>query len=297
MISNERHQREIEDQEVEEIKNWFKSSFDSYIKLGWLHRHIILVTAALAITVLTNFLIGNISLKIVNSIIRFTNYLEKQAGLFSPQILGNSILFSGLLASFVISVNFYRLKSYIKDLLFQIESANRLCFVDELTQLLNLRGMNNVLTKFRAKAKRSKGEIHLLFIDLNDLTGINDKFGHPGGNIALKEIARAIGKTIRTEDVAARYGGDEFYIIILYLNRNPDNINKTNEIKNRLQSNIAKIHAFSPLKEDPSKEDKIPVGASVGIHIMNYDTPTDEAIRQASADMYKSKPPKKSKYA
>lgn len=286
----------IQDEEVELIKHWFKNGLDSYVKLGWAYRHATLATISFVITAIINYFMGNISLKIVYTIAEFANFLEKTASRFSPQILGSTLLFSGLFIGINISINFYKWKSHFSDLVLQIEKYANLSQIDDLTQLLNLRGMKEVLIKFRAKAKRSNGEIHLLFIDLNDLTGINDKFGHPGGNIALVEIASAIKETIRIEDVAARYGGDEFYIILLYLDKDTENIQKTNEIRLRLKEKMSEIFVKCPLKNNPSVEERIPVNATIGIHVIDCNKPLVDEMRQASAEMYKLKPPKKSKY-
>lgn len=86
---------------------------------------------------------------------------------------------------------------------------------DGLTGLANYRDFLERLEREVLRASRSQRSFGLLLLDLDDLKGINDRLGHLAGNRALKRLARVMKENCRATDVAARYGGDEFAVILL----------------------------------------------------------------------------------
>ena len=85
---------------------------------------------------------------------------------------------------------------------------------DPLTGVLNRRVMETVLNREFRRAQRYKSALSLVFIDLDDFKMINDRFGHECGDALLKHVAGQLGAITRDSDVVARYGGDEFVIIL-----------------------------------------------------------------------------------
>jgi len=85
---------------------------------------------------------------------------------------------------------------------------------DPLTELLNRRGLQDVLTHEVARAHRSGSNLVVLLIDLDDFKKINDNQGHSAGDAVLKEIALRMKRSLRSTDYAARVGGDEFLILL-----------------------------------------------------------------------------------
>ncbi len=85
---------------------------------------------------------------------------------------------------------------------------------DGLTNLFNRNFFDEVLDRELARTRRHETELSVLFLDLDDFKVINDTYGHPAGDRVLKEVARIIMEEKRTEDVAARYGGEEMAIIL-----------------------------------------------------------------------------------
>jgi diguanylate cyclase (GGDEF)-like protein len=85
---------------------------------------------------------------------------------------------------------------------------------DGLTTLLNHRAFQTRLEEEVARAHRGAHPLALLMIDMDDFGTINNSYGHQVGDAALAAIARAIRRIVRTQDVAARYGGDEFVVIL-----------------------------------------------------------------------------------
>jgi len=85
---------------------------------------------------------------------------------------------------------------------------------DPLTDLLNRRGLDQVLSREVAWAHRHGSSIMALLVDLDDFKRINDTLGHAAGDIVLKEIARRMSEPLRLTDFLARIGGDEFLILL-----------------------------------------------------------------------------------
>jgi len=105
---------------------------------------------------------------------------------------------------------------------------------DNLTGLLNYRAFLNRLDVEINRALRTEQSLVIIIVDVDKFKRINDTFGHPVGNIALKKIADLISSSVRNIDVIARYGGEEFIIAV----SNSDK-NSTEQIAKRILSNVA----------------------------------------------------------
>ena len=86
--------------------------------------------------------------------------------------------------------------------------------VDPLTDVLNRRGFERELKRSLAYVKRHAIRSALLFIDLDDFKGINDRHGHAAGDAVLRAIAMVLSRHVRASDVVARLGGDEFALLL-----------------------------------------------------------------------------------
>jgi len=94
-----------------------------------------------------------------------------------------------------------------------------LASIDGLTGLYNLRYFRDSMGRELQKAERFKYPASLAMIDIDRFKEYNDSLGHPKGDVVLAEIAAVINKNKRAYDVAARYGGDEFIMILPYADR------------------------------------------------------------------------------
>ncbi len=94
------------------------------------------------------------------------------------------------------------------------ERIENLAQTDSLTGLFNLRMFNEVWQREHAAAESDRGVYALLMIDMDKLKDINDAFGHDAGNSAITLVAQCLQRSIRNTDFAARFGGDEFAVLL-----------------------------------------------------------------------------------
>ncbi|PYR76482.1 MAG: hypothetical protein DMF86_12110 [Acidobacteria bacterium] len=96
----------------------------------------------------------------------------------------------------------------------RLQRVEALSVTDDLTQLYNSRYLSQVLRRETKRASRSGRPLSLLFVDLDGFKAINDSHGHLSGSRALVEAAALIRASARETDVAARFGGDEFALVL-----------------------------------------------------------------------------------
>jgi diguanylate cyclase (GGDEF)-like protein len=96
----------------------------------------------------------------------------------------------------------------------RVQRAEALSVTDDLTQLYNSRYLSQVLRRETKRASRSGRPLSLLFVDLDGFKAINDTHGHLFGSRALVEAAGVIRLSARETDMVARFGGDEFALIL-----------------------------------------------------------------------------------
>jgi len=94
------------------------------------------------------------------------------------------------------------------------DNMKRMAVTDGLTGLFNHREFYQSLRRELERARRYRHTLSLLMIDVDDFKQFNDRFGHPAGDFALRNIADLLRKCARATDVIARYGGEEFAVIL-----------------------------------------------------------------------------------
>lgn len=147
---------------------------------------------------------------------------------------------------------------------------------DSLTDLYNRSFAIDFLTQKLKEAQRKRGMTSVFFIDIDDFKLINDKHGHDAGDKVLIEVGDAIQAMIRNQDLVARFGGDEFMVIL-------DGIATESElvaIANKVTSELA------------NRATQLPCDVSLSIGIAsceNGSLSTNELIRYADLAMYESK--------
>jgi diguanylate cyclase (GGDEF)-like protein len=105
----------------------------------------------------------------------------------------------------------------IKRLADELERVNKnlaeLATIDPLTQVANRRAVEHRLALEFQRERRYKHPLACILVDIDHFKAVNDTYGHPAGDKVLIEVASAIRESIRTTDLVARFGGEEFIVI------------------------------------------------------------------------------------
>jgi diguanylate cyclase (GGDEF)-like protein len=94
------------------------------------------------------------------------------------------------------------------------KKMEQLSVTDDLTGLYNVRYLNGFLYREIKRSRRYRLPVSLVFLDMDGFKTVNDRFGHLAGSQTLTEVGRLLRLTVREIDMVARYGGDEFVIIL-----------------------------------------------------------------------------------
>lgn len=159
----------------------------------------------------------------------------------------------------------------------------RQAFYDNLTGLPNRVLLQDRLEQAVVHARRHKQMGALLFLDLDQFKMINDTLGHVSGDLLLKEMAARLRGSIRSEDTAARMGGDEFVVLMTGLHGNSD------KAVNNIRRVADKIHQQMSVPVNLGGH-RLQVTCSIGIAMfpINHDN-ADAILMQADTAMYRAK--------
>jgi diguanylate cyclase (GGDEF)-like protein len=107
------------------------------------------------------------------------------------------------------------LRTEVARLKARLEEAEAQADRDALTPVLNRRALMRELGRVRTFAQRYGAPAALVYFDLDDLKGVNDRFGHAAGDALLKAVADRLVANVRESDIVGRMGGDEFAVILV----------------------------------------------------------------------------------
>lgn len=113
-----------------------------------------------------------------------------------------------------LAVTAYAFHSYVSVLRAMRDSYRQRGFIDEVTGVFNYRYLELRLAEEGERTRRHGGFTAVLYIDLDNFKQVNDRFGHPMGNLVLEQIAQTMLTEARTCDVFGRVGGDEFLVVL-----------------------------------------------------------------------------------
>jgi diguanylate cyclase len=105
-------------------------------------------------------------------------------------------------------------KARISALEQQLQTMDTLVHADQLTGALNRRGLDEAFEREFARASRRDAPLCVALLDLDNFKRINDDFGHAAGDAVLVHFAKTVGNTLRNMDVLARFGGEEFIVLL-----------------------------------------------------------------------------------
>jgi len=172
----------------------------------------------------------------------------------------------------------FTLCKYICDRDVAEDQARHLATHDSLTNLPNRNLLYDRLDQAIAHAHRHQDMLAVMFVDLDGFKAINDKLGHTAGDFVLANTAARLTKTLRETDTIARFGGDEFVVII-------GDVVNISQLQILIQKIKMEISVPTEFEGHP-----ISVGASIGYALYpEHTTETEELIRKADKAMYKDK--------
>ena len=167
----------------------------------------------------------------------------------------------------------------------KLDTYYNLAYQDQLTGLRTRYYLDEQLPRAMYSADRLEKLIALLFIDLDGFKDVNDSLGHDIGDLLLKDVAERLKNTFRKTDTVVRLGGDEFIVIMEYL----DQVKPVEEFAENLIEEISKPFNY---------ERTVTITASIGISIYPFeDLKPDELIKQADKAMYLAKNHGKNNYS
>ena len=154
-----------------------------------------------------------------------------------------------------------------------------MAYHDLLTGLPNRLLVADRLKQALAQTERANQMLAVCYLDLDGFKPVNDQYGHAAGDKFLTEIARRLEKSVRANDTVARFGGDEFVLLLA-------DLNTTDECHLVLNRVIAEINL--PFLIDGSSE--VSVGASIGVTLFpNDNDDADILLRHSDQAMYQAK--------
>jgi diguanylate cyclase (GGDEF)-like protein len=157
------------------------------------------------------------------------------------------------------------------------EKIQRQATTDGLTGLINHKTFYEILEKELWRSRRYGGQISLIMVDVDNLKKINDTHGHRAGDKVIREVGRKIKECIRQIDTAARYGGDEFAVILPNTSLGDATI-----VAQRMVNAVASSPATW-------KRDLIPLSVSVGLGQYDADTNPEDITSRSDQALYSAK--------
>jgi len=156
------------------------------------------------------------------------------------------------------------------------EQLTHQAFHDALTGLANRALFRDRLDHELARAARSDHQIAVFLVDLDGFKQVNDSLGHDAGDELLRVVARRFEEVVRASDTVARFGGDEFALLLEDVGEE-----EAVALARRLLEQLSE-----PI---PIAGRKIALGSSIGIVLSSGDASSEELVRDADVAMYAAK--------
>lgn len=206
------------------------------------------------------------------------DYLMKP---FEPVILRSKVkVFRELYQQRKVIEQFYNnLEQIVEERTIALKEANetisRLAATDELTGLSNRRSFNERFSAAISSARRHSYPISLIMIDLDHFKNINDTLGHCQGDQVLQNFSDLLREMIRSEDLAARWGGEEFIVILPHTSSDA-----AAALAERIRNAFEQYSAGDP---------PMVLSASFGVTELQGEEDVDAVLRRADDALYRAK--------
>ncbi|MFC1765632.1 diguanylate cyclase [Planctomycetota bacterium] len=199
-----------------------------------------------------------------NRVVGVLNLADRFHGTFEPNLIAVIELLGQLLGASVGNIKLF-------------ERMQRQATTDGLTGLANHRTFYETLERELWRSRRFGGKLALIMVDVDNLKTINDTYGHRAGDKVIEEVSRRITHCVRQVDTAARYGGDEFAIIL-----------PNTRLKDALRVGermVARV-ANSPIGWEKGR---IELSVSVGVGEYEAEASPEEIMRNSDKALYAAK--------
>jgi diguanylate cyclase (GGDEF)-like protein/PAS domain S-box-containing protein len=172
------------------------------------------------------------------------------------------------------------------------EEIHSLAFYDELTKLPNRRLLNDRLIKAMAASKRNGRYGALIFLDIDNFKSLNDAHGHDVGDMLLMDVARRIAACLREIDTVARFGGDEFVVVLGELNSDKDeSIKQASIVAEKIRASLGAPYQLKISREGMAETTiEYSCTSSIGVMMfLNHKIDHKDIFTYADIAMYKAK--------
>jgi diguanylate cyclase (GGDEF)-like protein/PAS domain S-box-containing protein len=172
------------------------------------------------------------------------------------------------------------------------EKIRNLAFYDTLTQLPNRRLLNDRLVQAMAASKRNGRYGAVIFLDLDNFKPLNDTHGHDVGDLLLIEVAHRITRCVREMDTVARFGGDEFVVMLSELDENKElSMTQAGVVAEKIRTALAEPYLLTRKHEGAAETT---VGhrctSSIGVVLfVNHVASQEDTLKWADMAMYQAK--------
>lgn len=208
--------------------------------------------------------LGEFFFTLYTDVYGFFNFLGHASRFFSYYVLLHGLIVQSLIDP---------INTMLTEIKSQKEELERIAYYDTLTKLYSRSFFEEIVKKHLEIIERNKSSSTVVLIDVDTFKSINDTYGHKVGDRVLEFVGRSIAKAIRSSDIAARYGGDEF-ILILSESNSYNAVKAVQRIKNILSS------------ENPFN---FPVSISYGVAEFSGKSNYETALQSADISLYEMK--------
>ena len=165
----------------------------------------------------------------------------------------------------------------VRQLESELAEVGQLIKEDQLTTVLNRRGLEEAFAVEEARSRRAGAPLSVALLDIDNFKALNDQLGHLAGDNALKHLASILRDAIRPSDVVARLGGEEFVLLL------PDTaIEEAVAVMTRVQRTLTRRFFLH-------QNEKVLITFSAGVALLGPGEARDAAIARADSAMYRAK--------
>jgi diguanylate cyclase (GGDEF)-like protein len=172
------------------------------------------------------------------------------------------------------------------------QEVHKLAYYDSLTQLPNRRLLGDRLLQSMAISKRTGNYCALMFLDLDNFKPLNDTQGHEAGDLLLIQVAERLIACVREIDTVARFGGDEFIVLINELDVDKSlSVTQANQISQKIRIALAEPYNIHLAKAELTAElIEHECTASIGVVLFkDQELRQDDVLKYADLAMYQAK--------